>query len=92
MVAYDYGVKQNIPRMLGRSAAATSPWAPAQTPASEVFALECRRRVPSPTAPGDPEPCDYAIAASGEFVRAAPPLFGICLGHQLLGLPAARRR
>jgi carbamoyl-phosphate synthase small subunit len=63
---------------------------PAQTPASEVFALRPDGVFLS-NGPGDPEPCDYAIAAIREFIRAKVPTFGICLGHQLLGLAVGAR-
>jgi carbamoyl-phosphate synthase small subunit len=86
VVAYDYGVKVNILRMLvDRGCEVTV--VPAQTPASEVFALNPDGVFLS-NGPGDPEPCDYAIVAIAEFVRAKLPTFGICLGHQLLGLAA----
>ena len=58
---------------------------PAQTPAAEVLALEPDGVLLS-NGPGDPEPCDYAIDATREFIDAGMPLFGICLGHQLMGL------
>lgn len=84
VVAYDYGVKQNILRMLADRGCEITV-VPAQTPASEVFALNPDGVFLS-NGPGDPEPCDYAIAAIREFLRAKLPTFGICLGHQLLGL------
>ncbi|HVT32338.1 MAG TPA: glutamine-hydrolyzing carbamoyl-phosphate synthase small subunit [Rhodanobacteraceae bacterium] len=84
VVAYDYGIKRNILRMLvDRGCDVTV--VPAETPASEVFALR-PDGVLLANGPGDPEPCDYAIAAIREFIRARVPTFGICLGHQLLGL------
>ncbi len=89
VVAYDYGVKQNILRMLADRGCDITV-VPAQTPASEVFALNPDGVFLS-NGPGDPEPCDYAIAAIGEFVRAKLPLFGICLGHQLLGLASGAK-
>ncbi len=89
VVAYDYGIKRNILRMLvDRGCDVTV--VPAQTPASEVFALRPHGVFLS-NGPGDPEPCDYAIAATREFIRARLPLFGICLGHQLLGLAVGAR-
>jgi carbamoyl-phosphate synthase small subunit len=89
VVAYDYGVKQNILRMLvDRGCELTV--VPAQTSAAEVFALRPDGVFLS-NGPGDPEPCDYAIAAIREFVRARLPTFGICLGHQLLGLAVGAR-
>jgi carbamoyl-phosphate synthase small subunit len=89
VVAYDYGVKRNILRMLADRGCDITV-VPAQTPASEVFALRPHGVFLS-NGPGDPEPCDYAIAAIGEFIRARIPTFGICLGHQLLGLAVGAR-
>ncbi len=89
VVAYDFGVKQNILRLLvDRGCEITV--VPAQTPASEVLALKPDGVFLS-NGPGDPEPCDYAIAAIREFVDARLPIFGICLGHQLLGLALGAR-
>lgn len=89
VVAYDFGVKRNILRLLvDRGCEITV--VPAQTPASDVFALK-PDGVFLANGPGDPAPCDYAIAAIREFVRAKLPLYGICLGHQLLGLAAGAR-
>ena len=89
VVAYDFGVKRNILRMLvDRGCAVTV--VPAQTPAGEVLALDPDGVFLS-NGPGDPEPCDYAIAAIREFVARRVPTFGICLGHQLLGLASAAR-
>ena len=84
VVAYDYGVKRNILRMLvdrGCEVTVVS----AQTPASEVLALEPDGVFLS-NGPGDPEPCDYAIKAIKALLDTDIPLFGICLGHQLLAL------
>lgn len=84
VVAYDYGVKRNILRMLvDRGCRVTV--VPAQTPASEVMAMNPDGVFLS-NGPGDPEPCDYAIAAITELLETDTPIFGICLGHQLLGL------
>ncbi|MDM3871308.1 glutamine-hydrolyzing carbamoyl-phosphate synthase small subunit [Porticoccus sp. W117] len=84
VVAYDFGVKRNILRMLvDRGAELTV--VPAQTPASEVLAMNPDGVFLS-NGPGDPEPCDYAIAAIKEFLETDIPVFGICLGHQLLAL------
>jgi len=84
VVAYDFGVKRNILRMLvDRGCKLTV--VPAQTPASEVLELEPDAVFLS-NGPGDPEPCDYAIQAIGELLETDLPLFGICLGHQLLAL------
>jgi len=89
VVAYDYGVKRNILRMLADRGCDITV-VPAQTPASEVFALRPQGVFLS-NGPGDPEPCDYAITAIREFIRARIPTFGICLGHQLLGLAVGAR-
>ncbi|HWU68977.1 MAG TPA: glutamine-hydrolyzing carbamoyl-phosphate synthase small subunit [Stenotrophobium sp.] len=84
VAAYDFGVKQNILRMLvDRGCRVTV--LPAQTPAAEVFKLKPDGVLMS-NGPGDPEPCDYAIAAAREFMARKLPFFGICLGHQILGL------
>ena len=84
IVAYDYGVKRNILRMLvDRGCRLTV--VPAKTPAAEVLALNPDGVFLS-NGPGDPEPCDYAIAAIQALLQPDLPIFGICLGHQLLGL------
>ena len=84
VVAYDFGVKRNILRMLaGRDCALTV--VPARTPASAVRAMRPDGVFLS-NGPGDPEPCDYAIDAIREIIDAGIPTFGICLGHQLMGL------
>ena len=84
VVAYDYGVKRNILRMLvDRGCRLTV--VPARTPAAEVLAL-APDGVFLSNGPGDPEPCDYAIQAIRELLDTGLPIFGICLGHQLLGL------
>ena len=84
VVAYDFGVKHNILRMLAERGCRVSV-VPAQTPAAEVLAMNPDGVFLS-NGPGDPEPCDYAISAIREFVDRKVPIFGICLGHQLLGL------
>ncbi|WP_240099195.1 glutamine-hydrolyzing carbamoyl-phosphate synthase small subunit [Thermomonas flagellata] len=84
VVAYDFGVKRNILRMLAERGCDVHV-VPAQTPAAEVLAMRPDGVFLS-NGPGDPAPCDYAIAAIREFIRAKIPLYGICLGHQLLGL------
>ncbi|HWU71300.1 MAG TPA: glutamine-hydrolyzing carbamoyl-phosphate synthase small subunit, partial [Pseudoxanthomonas sp.] len=84
VVAYDYGVKANILRMLAERGCDVTV-VPAQTPAAEALAMNPHGVFLS-NGPGDPEPCDYAIAAIKEFVAKKIPTFGICLGHQLLGL------
>jgi carbamoyl-phosphate synthase small subunit len=89
VVAYDFGVKRNILRMLvDRGCRLTV--VPAQTPAREVLA-ENPDGVFLSNGPGDPEPCVYAISAIREILAAKIPTFGICLGHQLLGLAAGAR-
>ena len=89
VVAYDFGVKRNILRMLA-SRGCRITVVPAQTSAREVLALRPDGVFLS-NGPGDPEPCAYAIAAIRELLDANMPLFGICLGHQLLGLASGAR-
>ena len=84
VVAYDFGVKHNILRMLAERGCRITV-VPAQTAAQDVLALEPDGVFLS-NGPGDPEPCDYAIAATKKFIEAGVPLFGICLGHQIMGL------
>jgi len=84
VVAYDFGVKRNILRMLADRGCKLTV-VPAQTPASEVLALNPDGVFLS-NGPGDPEPCDYAITAIKEILATKVPVFGICLGHQLLAL------
>jgi carbamoyl-phosphate synthase small subunit len=84
VVAYDFGVKLNILRMLAERGCDVTV-VPAQTPAADVLAMEPDGIFLS-NGPGDPEPCDYAIAATREFLTRKTPLFGICLGHQILAL------
>ena len=86
VVAYDFGVKRNILRMLA-SRGCKLTVVPARTPAAEVLALNPDGIFLS-NGPGDPEPCDYAVAAIREFLLRRLPIFGICLGHQLMGLAA----
>ena len=89
VVAWDYGVKLNILRMLaGRNCEITV--VPAQTPASEVLAMKPDGIFLS-NGPGDPEPCDYAINAIREVLETDIPVFGICLGHQLLALASGAK-
>ncbi len=84
VVAYDFGIKRNILRMLvDRGCHITV--VPAQTPANEVLALKPDGVFLS-NGPGDPAACDYAIEATRELLAADVPLYGICLGHQILGL------
>ncbi len=89
VVAYDYGVKFNILRMLAQRGCAVTV-VPARTPAAEVLAMRPDGVFLS-NGPGDPEPCDYAIAATRTFLDRGVPLFGICLGHQIMGLAAGGR-
>jgi carbamoyl-phosphate synthase small subunit len=89
VVAYDFGIKHNILRMLVDRGCEIS-IVPAQTPASEVLAMQPHGVFLS-NGPGDPEPCDYAISAIREFIAVRMPTFGICLGHQLLGLAVGAR-
>ncbi len=89
IVAYDFGIKRNILRMLvDRGCRVTV--VPAGTTAAEALALRPDGIFLS-NGPGDPEPCAYAIDAIREFIALGIPLFGICLGHQLLGLAAGAR-
>ena len=89
VVAYDYGVKRNILRMLAERGCKLTV-VPAQTPASEVLAMNPDGVFLS-NGPGDPEPCDYAIEAIQSIVDSGTPTFGICLGHQLLGLASGAK-
>jgi carbamoyl-phosphate synthase small subunit len=84
VVACDYGVKRNILRMLADRGCRLTV-VPAQTSAAEIMELKPDGVFLS-NGPGDPEPCDYAIIAIRELLEIGVPLFGICLGHQLLGL------
>lgn len=89
VVAYDFGAKSNILRMLvDRGCKLTV--VPAQTSASDVLAMNPDGIFLS-NGPGDPEPCDYAITAIKEFLTTDIPVFGICLGHQLLGLASGAK-
>lgn len=89
VVAYDYGVKRNILRLLADRGCRLTV-VPATTPAQEALALEPDGIFLS-NGPGDPEPCDYAIRAIREFLEIKIPVFGICLGHQLLALASGAR-
>src|SRR5690554_3779798 len=89
VVVYDYGVKRNILRVLvARGCRLTV--VPAQTPASEVLALNPDGVFLS-NGPGDPEPCEYAVTAIKQVLETDTPVFGICLGHQLLALASGAR-
>jgi carbamoyl-phosphate synthase small subunit len=89
VVAYDFGVKRNILRLLAERDCELEV-VPARTPAADVLARNPDGVFLS-NGPGDPEPCDYAIAAIGEILKAKVPTFGICLGHQLLALACGAR-
>lgn len=89
VVAYDFGIKRNILRLLVDHGCRVTV-VPAETSAESVLALGPDGVFLS-NGPGDPEPCDYAIRAIRSFLAARVPLFGICLGHQLLGLAAGAR-
>ncbi len=89
VVAYDFGVKRNILRLLADSGCRMTV-VPAQTPAEEVLALNPDGIFLS-NGPGDPEPCTYAIEAIQQFLKTDIPVFGICLGHQLLGLASGAK-
>ncbi|RDS89725.1 glutamine-hydrolyzing carbamoyl-phosphate synthase small subunit [Pseudomonas fluorescens] len=89
VVAYDYGVKYNILRMLVERGCRVTV-VPAQTPASDVLALQPDGVFLS-NGPGDPEPCDYAIQAIKDVLETEIPVFGICLGHQLLALASGAK-
>jgi len=89
VVAYDYGVKRNILRMLVERGCNLTV-VPAQTPAKDVLAMKPDGVFLS-NGPGDPEPCDYAIAAIKEILETDTPVFGICLGHQLLALASGAK-
>jgi carbamoyl-phosphate synthase small subunit len=84
VVAYDFGVKRNILRKLAERGCKVTV-VPAQTSAADVMKLKPDGVFLS-NGPGDPEPCDYAIAATQQFLKDGMPLFGICLGHQIMGL------
>jgi carbamoyl-phosphate synthase small subunit len=89
VVAYDFGVKRNILRMLADRGCDLTV-VPARTSAEQVRALQPEGIFLS-NGPGDPEPCDYAIAAARELIDSGLPTFGICLGHQIMGLASGAR-
>ena len=84
VVAYDFGVKHNILRMLAERGCKITV-VPARTGADEVLKMKPDGVFLS-NGPGDPEPCDYAIAAAKKFIEVGIPMYGICLGHQIMGL------
>ena len=89
VVAYDFGVKRNILRMLASRGCKVTV-VPAQTPAAEVLKYKPDGIFLS-NGPGDPEPCDYAIAATRELIDTGVPTFGICLGHQIMALASGAK-
>jgi carbamoyl-phosphate synthase small subunit len=90
VVAFDFGIKRNILRLIADRGARVTV-VPAQTPAKDVLGMK-PDGVFLANGPGDPEPCDYAIAAIGEILDATKiPVFGICLGHQLMGLASGAK-
>ena len=88
-MAYDFGIKRNILRILSEHGCRMTV-VPAQTTADQVFAMNPDGVFLS-NGPGDPEPCDYAINAIARFLETDLPVFGICLGHQLLGLASGAK-
>jgi carbamoyl-phosphate synthase small subunit len=89
VVAYDFGVKRNILRMLAERGCRVTV-VPAKTPAAEVLKHKPDGIFLS-NGPGDPEPCDYAIAAAKELIESGIPTFGICLGHQIMALASGAK-
>ena len=89
VVAFDYGIKRNILRLIADQDCRLTV-VPATTPADEVMSL-LQDGVFLSNGPGDPEPCDYAIEAIGKIIDIGVPTFGICLGHQLLGLASGAK-
>ena len=89
VVAYDFGVKKNILRMLAERGCKVTV-VPAKTPAAEVLKHKPDGIFLS-NGPGDPEPCDYAIAAAKELIETGIPTFGICLGHQIMALASGAK-
>ncbi len=89
VVAYDFGVKFNILRMLAERGCRVTV-VPAQTPAADVLRYQPDGVFLS-NGPGDPQPCDYAIAAAAELIETGIPTFGICLGHQIMALASGAR-
>lgn len=89
VAAFDFGIKRTILRKLAQRGCKVTVF-PAQTPADEILAAQPDGVFLS-NGPGDPEPCDYAISATRELLEKNIPIFGICLGHQLLGLASGAR-
>jgi carbamoyl-phosphate synthase small subunit len=89
VVAYDFGVKKNILRMLAQRGCQVTV-VPAQTSAADVLQLKPNGVFLS-NGPGDPQPCDYAIAAAAQLIESGIPTFGICLGHQIMALASGAK-
>ena len=89
VVAFDFGVKKNILRMMAERGARITV-VPAQTPAADVLKLK-PDGIFLANGPGDPEPCDYAISAVRDLIETGIPIFGICLGHQIMALSAGAK-
>lgn len=89
VVAFDFGVKKNILRMMAERGARITV-VPAQTPAADVLKLK-PDGIFLANGPGDPEPCDYAIAAVRDLIETGIPTFGICLGHQIMALASGAK-
>lgn len=89
VVAFDFGVKKNILRMIAQRGARITV-VPARTPSSEVVKLK-PDGIFLANGPGDPGPCDYAIAAARELIETGIPTFGICLGHQIMALASGAK-
>jgi carbamoyl-phosphate synthase small subunit len=89
VVAYDFGVKKNILRMLAQRGCKVTV-VPAQTSAADVLKLQPDGIFLS-NGPGDPEPCDYAIASARDLIETGTPVFGICLGHQIMALASGAK-
>ena len=89
VIAFDFGIKRNILRKLAQRGCRIMVF-PAQTSADEILALQPDGVFLS-NGPGDPEPCDYAIAATRKLLEKGMPIFGVCMGHQLLGLASGAK-
>ncbi len=89
VIALDFGIKRNILRKLAQRGCRITVF-PAQTSADEILALQPNGVFLS-NGPGDPEPCDYAIAATRKLLEKGMPIFGVCMGHQLLGLASGAK-
>jgi carbamoyl-phosphate synthase small subunit len=89
VVAYDFGIKSNILRMLSTRGCKVTV-VPAQTSAADALALQPDGIFLS-NGPGDPQPCDYAIAAARTLIESGTPTFGICLGHQIMALASGAK-